>query len=370
MTQFFQILRSFKVVLVAMPLFLAFQANALKWSLQNESPSSPELARALQLLEEEFNKLAGAKLFDASAGQLPIDFGSEEFLESFTQALSASQASEAVDYASAFEHFSASSSLTLGYRQGQHSLLEVLRGKSALGSIGAITAQYGASFAFRFHNQDRSRYSFGFSGAHFSDHSLDYSAEGYSLGWQYDLIQARALAGPLSTWKNLRFGLGLRRNRAGMEYRAALGNTRVRASDIAPGISELKSLQLELDPSLYINHESKAWTLPIELSTALQFFRIFSLYGLAAVDLSWGSSEGSAWLQSPVTVSAASAKLSQSSSGTIGGGEHVSLRSRLWEMRTLLGGQFDLGYGAVFFQYQALLRSGAHSAAVGFRAFY
>lgn len=359
-------------LLYALSLVLASGAQAFNWRLdQTGDVNGAELQGALLVLEQELQNGLGDVLLNGNSWrELPVDFGSEEFLDNFTRALSASQASEAVDYASNFRHLSASTSLTLGYRQGQSSLLDVLEGDSGLGSIGAISAQYGASFAFRFHNQDRSRYSFGFSGASFSEVELNYEAQGYSVGWQYDLVKSRALAGPLSEWKNLRFGLGLRFNSASFEYRNTLGKANIRTSDLGLNSQELSGLELALEPSFYLKQYSRAWTLPVELSTTIQFFRFLSFYGLAALDLSWGRAEGSTWLESPVGVSGASVTAQLNSSLNLNGGENVDIRTRIWEFRTLIGSQFDLGNGAVFFQYQSLLRGKAHSAAIGFRAFF
>jgi len=329
----------------------AFSASRLKISNAEVSPS----------LAGNFEDLVG-KTFERQ-----ISHGtSSDFLRRMGQSVVLSHSSAGVDYASDFRFLSFSLGTGLGYQEGYASLDDVISGRESPDGLSGLAAQVGMTLGLHFHEAQRSRFFLSYLQSNFSEDGLKVTGNGFGVLWQYRVLSEKVLAGPFAEFRGLHFGAGLRYAEFNSEYETRLLGLQVNGSSIA---SELSDYKLNAAANLDLQSEVSVWSVPLEISAAVNFFRSISFYSLLGMDINFGNSSAQAVLNSPVEIqdTKTAAKLASADVSLVSLQEETVDRTHY---RGLLGMQFELGRGSVFIQYQRAFDIGTHAASLGFRAYY
>ncbi len=314
-----------------------------------------------QQLEKDFQKFVGEsfeKEFNHNT--------SSEFLKRMNQAVALSHSSAAVDYASDFQFLSFSLGSGLGYQEGYARLDEVVSGEKSPDGLSGLSAQVGMTLGLHFYEPHRSRYFLSFSQVNFSENDLKVTGTGIGVLWQYKLLGKKDWASPFVEFRGLHIATGLRYADFKSHYKAGLVGLDLNGNSISP---EIKDYSLVANASLDARTDVSLFTVPVEISAAINFFRSISFYSLFGIDFNSGHSEAQLIVESPIQiVNKKDGEKLASADATM-----LSLQSAkpdLINYRGLLGMQFELGHGAVFFQYQKSFDLNAYAAALGFRAYY
>lgn len=334
--------------------------------VSNLNVSDPTLLEALSLDSSLIESGYSAELSNQT---------SSAYLERLGNAVGFTQAGLSADYGTPYTHFILSASAGLGYQKGYAGVGEILAGQESLDELGAFSAQAQMTLGFHFHKEQRSRYYLSFASSSFSKNSLELESWGWGFLWQYDLVSARSLGGPLVKWQGLRLGTGLRWNNFRSEFSHKMSDTSVAFTTPAAGGMAPMTLGLTASATGRLRSEADILSFPLEVGTAFQWFQVITLYGVAGIDANTGIVKGSIRADGPVKVTQkqevdGKMKTVEVAKADVEYYSYKEAKPEVFTLRALLGLQFDLGRGSVFLQYQRGSLEGSEAAALGFRSFY